>query len=74
MYLYYFLTVGYLQRIVKLSLLYLFIIMGNTKFFDRKKREVSSQSVDGNDSKRPREEIIKAPVPQLLLVAHLQNA
>ena len=48
--------------------------MGNTKFFDRKKREVSSQSVDGNDSKRPREEIIKAPVPQLLLVAHLKNA
>ena len=27
-----------------------------TKFFDRKKRELSSQSVDGDDSKRPREE------------------
>ena len=48
--------------------------MGNTKFFDRKKREVSSQSVDGNDSKRPREEIIKAPVPEHLLVTYLKNA
>ena len=48
--------------------------MGNTKFFDRKKREVSSQSVDDNDSKRPREEIIKAPVPEHLLVTYLKNA
>ena len=27
-----------------------------TKFFDRKKRELSSQSANGVDSKRPREE------------------
>ena len=30
--------------------------MDITKFFDRKKRELSSQSVDGDDSKKPREE------------------
>ena len=30
--------------------------MDITKFFDRKKRELSSQSADGDDSKRPREE------------------
>ena len=30
--------------------------MDFTKFFDRKKREYSSQSADGDDSKRPREE------------------
>ena len=30
--------------------------MDITKFFDRKKRELSSQSVDDDDSKRPREE------------------
>ena len=30
--------------------------MDLTKFFDRKKRELSSQSADGDDSKRPREE------------------
>ena len=30
--------------------------MDITKFFDRKKRELSSQPVDGDDSKRPREE------------------
>ena len=30
--------------------------MDITKFFDQKKRELSSQSVDGDDSKRPREE------------------
>ena len=29
--------------------------MDITKFFDRKKRELSSQSADGDDSKRPRE-------------------
>ena len=30
--------------------------MDITKFFDRKMRELSSQSVDGDDSKKPREE------------------
>ena len=30
--------------------------MDFTKFFERKKRELSSQSADGNDSKRPRVE------------------
>ena len=30
--------------------------MDITKFFDQKKRELSSQSADANDSKRPREE------------------
>ena len=30
--------------------------MGITTLFDRKKRELSSQSADGDDSKRPREE------------------
>ena len=30
--------------------------MDITKFFGRKKRKFNSQSVDGNDSKRPREE------------------
>ena len=30
--------------------------MDITKFFDRKKRELNSQSADGNDSKRPWEE------------------
>ena len=30
--------------------------MDITKFFDRKKRELSSQPVDGDDSKRPRKE------------------
>ena len=30
--------------------------MDITKLFDQKKRELSSQSVDGDDSKRPREE------------------
>ena len=30
--------------------------MDITKFYDRKKRELSSQSADGDDSKRPREE------------------
>ena len=30
--------------------------MDITKFFDRKKRELSSQSANGDDSKRPREE------------------
>ena len=30
--------------------------MDFTKFFDRKKREYSSQSADDNDSKRPCEE------------------
>ena len=49
-------TTGYLQHIVQLSLLYLFILMDITKFFDQKMRELSSQSADGNDSKRPREE------------------
>ena len=37
-------------------MLHLFIIIDITKFFDRKKREFSSQSADGDDSKRPREE------------------
>ena len=32
------------------------IIMDITKFFERKKRELSSQSANGDDSKRPREE------------------
>ena len=32
--------------------------MDITKFFDRKKRELSIQSADGNDSKRPRKENI----------------
>ena len=30
--------------------------MNITKFFDRKKRELSSQSADGDDSKIPRDE------------------
>ena len=30
--------------------------MDITKFFDRKKRELSSQPADGDDSKKPREE------------------
>ena len=47
-------TTGYLQHIVQLSLLYLFIIMDITKLFDQKKRELSSQSADDDDSKRPR--------------------
>ena len=29
-----------------------------TKFFDRKKRDLSSKSNDGDDSKRPRESIL----------------
>ena len=32
------------------------MIIDITKFFDWKKRELSNQSADGNDSKRPREE------------------
>ena len=40
MYLYYFLTAGYLQHIVQLSLLYLFMIMDITKFLDRKKKRI----------------------------------
>ena len=56
MYLYYFLAAGYLQHIVQLSLLNLFMLMDITKFFDRKKRELSSQSTDADNSKNPREE------------------
>ena len=40
--------------------------MDITKFFYYEKRELSSQSVDGNDSKRPREEInnsTSTPIP-----------
>ena len=56
MYLYYFLAAGYLQHIVQLSLLNLFMLMDITKFFDRKKRELNSQSTDADNSKNPREE------------------
>ena len=37
-------------------MLYLFIIIDITKFFHREKRELSSDSADGDDSKRPHEE------------------
>ena len=41
MYLYYFLTAGYLQHMVQLSLLYLFMIMDITKFIDQKKKNLA---------------------------------
>ena len=37
-------------------MLYLFIIIDIAKFFHREKRELSSDSADGDDSKRPYEE------------------
>ena len=37
-------------------MLYLFIIIDIAKFFHREKRELSSDSADGDDSKRPHEE------------------
>ena len=63
MYLYYFLTAGYLQHIVQLSLLYLFMIMDITKFLDRKKKEFSSQSADGDNLKNHAKKVIAASVP-----------
>ena len=37
-------------------MLYLFIIIDIAKFFHREKRELSSDSADGDDPKRPHEE------------------
>ena len=47
--------------------------MDITKFFDQKKRELSSQPADGDDSKRPREESNNSTSTQHLLVKYLKK-
>ena len=63
MYLYYFLTAGYLQHIVQLSLLYLFMIMDITKFFDRKKKNLAVSQRMVIILKNHAKKVITASVP-----------
>ena len=63
MYLYYFLTAGYLQHMVQLSLLYLFMIMVITKFFDQKKKNLAVSQRMAIILKNDAKKVMTASVP-----------
>ena len=63
MYLYYFLTAGYLQHMVQLSLLYLFMIMDITKFFDQKKKNLAVSQRMAIILKNDAKKVMTASVP-----------